>query len=78
MLFDAGAKYFLLTIVRFPAQEKVGGDSKIPTILYYDQMGNIRAAGAEAMQEGLLDLIEDEGWVKAEWYIVFLLSEQPI
>jgi hypothetical protein len=52
---------------RFPGQEQVGGNSKIPTIIYYDKTGRVRAVGAEAMAEGLEELIEDEGWVKAEW-----------
>lgn len=55
--------------VRFPAQEQVGGDSKIPTIIYYDADGNVGAAGAEAMKEGLEDLVEEEGWTKAEWRV---------
>lgn len=33
---------------RFPCQDQVGGDSKIPTIIYYDKDGNVRAVGAEA------------------------------
>jgi hypothetical protein len=48
----------------------VGGDSKIPTIIYYDQGGKVCAAGAEAMREGLLEMAEDEEWTKAEWYIL--------
>lgn len=52
---------------RFPAQQQVGGDSKIPTIIYYDQDGIARAIGAEALRKGLKDMIEDEGWTKAEW-----------
>jgi hypothetical protein len=40
---------------------------KIPTVLYYDQTGNVRAAGAEAMAESLAEQIEEENWIKAEW-----------
>jgi hypothetical protein len=28
---------------RYPAQEHVGGDSKIPSVLYYDADGNVAA-----------------------------------
>ena len=56
---------------RFPAQEKITGASKIPTIIYYDQTGNVRAVGAEAVREGIYDLAEEENWVKAEWYGAF-------
>ncbi len=54
-------------VVRYPAQEQVGGDSKIPTIIYYDLSGNVQAVGAEAIREGIIEEAEDEGWIKAEW-----------
>jgi len=44
------------------------GSSKIPTIIYYDQQGNVRAVGAEAVCEGIEEEAEDGNWVKAEWY----------
>ncbi|KAG5636039.1 hypothetical protein H0H81_009312 [Sphagnurus paluster] len=59
---------------RFPAHSKFGGSCKIPTIIYYDQDGKVRAIGAETTDERLRDTIEDEGWVKAEW---FKLHMQP-
>ena len=52
---------------RFPAHEHISGASKIPTIIYYDLGGNVRAVGAEAMREGIYEIAEDENWVKAEW-----------
>lgn len=58
-------KYILL--LRFPAQEQVGGDAKIPSIIYYDGAGTVRATGAEALQEGTIEMADDEGWTKAEW-----------
>jgi len=57
--------------VRFPAQEHVGGDSKIPTIIYYDQAGVVRAVGAEAIGEGVKEEAEENDWIKAEWWILF-------
>jgi hypothetical protein len=56
---------------RFPAQERVGGDSKIPTIIYYDEDGKVRAVGAEAASEAIEERAEDEGWTKAEWSVAF-------
>ena len=53
--------------IRYPAQEKVGGDAKIPTILYYDKSGKVRAAGAEALDDGIQDEAAKNGWAKAEW-----------
>ena len=52
---------------RFPAHEHISGASKIPTIIYYDRDGKVRAVGAEAMREGIYEIAEDENWVKAEW-----------
>ena len=52
---------------RFPAHEHVSGVSKIPTVIYYDQSGEVKAVGAEAMKEGIYEVAEDENWVKVEW-----------
>ena len=52
---------------RFPADEHVSGASKIPTIIYYDQAGKVRAIGAEAIREGIYEIADDKNWVKAEW-----------
>lgn len=49
---------------RFPGQEHVVGNSKIPSVLYYDKYGKMQAAGAEA--ESQENLAEDEGWIKTE------------
>ncbi|KAA1467660.1 hypothetical protein DENSPDRAFT_770034 [Dentipellis sp. KUC8613] len=55
-------------VTRFPGQEHVAGNSKIPSIMYYDQDGNMKAAGAEADSAAMVDLAEDEGWTKAELF----------
>ena len=52
---------------RNPAQERVGGDAKIPSIIWYDESGAVRAAGAEALLENNAELAADEGWTKVEW-----------
>lgn len=52
---------------RFPAQEHVGGDCKIPSFLYYDQQGAVKAVGAEAMKEDIAAQRDDEEWIKAPW-----------
>ena len=54
------------TFCRFPGQEHVAGNSKIPSIMYYDQEGNMTAAGAEADGAAVLAQAEDEGWIKTE------------
>lgn len=63
---------------RFPAQEQVGGDAKIPSILYYDQSGTVRAVGAEALQENIIEQAEEGDWVKAEWYVLHRITPLAI
>ena len=53
---------------RFPGQQKVGGDSKIPSIVCYDEHGNVVAVGSEADIDTNPELLEVEGLVRAEWY----------
>jgi hypothetical protein len=45
----------------------VGGDSKIPSILYYNPEGGLCAVGAEALQESVIERAEEEEWLKLEW-----------
>ncbi|CAA7260296.1 unnamed protein product [Cyclocybe aegerita] len=67
-ILDPGEVPEIRGVTRYPAQEQVGGDSKIPTIIYYDREGKVQAVGAEAVREGIEELVQDEGWVKAEWF----------
>ncbi|KAI0749353.1 hypothetical protein C8Q80DRAFT_1100423 [Daedaleopsis nitida] len=55
-------------VTRFPGQEHVAGNSKIPSIMYYDRHGEVKAAGAEAENASTVALAEDEGWMKAELF----------
>jgi hypothetical protein len=55
-----------LPLFSFPGQEHVVGSYKIPTMMYYDQEGNMKAGGAEAEGNAMMDLAEDYGWTKAE------------
>ncbi|KAI0661700.1 hypothetical protein C8Q70DRAFT_910546 [Cubamyces menziesii] len=55
-------------VTRFPGQEHVAGNSKIPSIMYYDESGTMMAAGAEAENASIVAQAEDEGWTKAELF----------
>lgn len=48
------------------------GDTKIPSILYYNSNGTVNSVGAEAAAPGLEIEAEDEGLVFVEWYAVQL------
>lgn len=62
--------YSFFSFYRFPAQKHVSASSKIPTIIYYDKNGTVRAVGAEAVTDAIVEKAEDEGWTKAEWYVL--------
>ncbi|KIJ11254.1 hypothetical protein PAXINDRAFT_84746, partial [Paxillus involutus ATCC 200175] len=66
-ILDPGEVPKILGVSRYPAQEHVGGDSKIPSILYYDRQGAVRAIGAETSQPHIIEQAEEENWVKLEW-----------
>ncbi|EIW83972.1 hypothetical protein CONPUDRAFT_50452 [Coniophora puteana RWD-64-598 SS2] len=55
-------------VTRFPGQEHVAGNSKIPSIMYYDRTGKLMAAGAEADSTQIAALAEEEGWTKIELF----------
>jgi hypothetical protein len=61
---------------RFPGQEHVAGNSKIPSVMYYDRRGKMQAAGAEAESASVLSQAEDESWVKAELYVLSLSAKE--
>ncbi|KAF6742006.1 hypothetical protein DFP72DRAFT_1110160, partial [Ephemerocybe angulata] len=83
----SGASYSILTpgqvpeirgVTRFPAQEHVGGDCKIPSIMYYDKDGVVKAAGAEAMKEDIVAQKEDEEWVPTPWFKLHLRPKNGV
>ncbi|KAI9573191.1 hypothetical protein HD554DRAFT_2059675 [Boletus coccyginus] len=71
-ILDHGEVPKIFGVSRYPAQEHVGGDNKIPSILYYDRQGSLRAVGAEALQQHIIDQAEEEKWVKLEWWKLHL------
>ncbi|KAG2043946.1 hypothetical protein BDR03DRAFT_940321 [Suillus americanus] len=74
-MLDPGEVPVIRGVARYPAQDRVGGDSKIPSILYYDLQGDVRAVGAEALQEHVIEQAEDEGWVKLAWWKLHLRAK---
>jgi hypothetical protein len=59
------------SIIRFPAQETISGASKIPTVIYYDPQGHVKAIGAEATRNGIYEAALEGDWYKAEWWVRF-------
>ena len=70
--FNVTVSSNLCRLTRFPAQETISGASKIPTIIYYDKNGQVKAVGAEATKDGIYETAMDQGWIKAEWCAILL------
>ncbi|KAH8818659.1 hypothetical protein DL96DRAFT_1621662 [Flagelloscypha sp. PMI_526] len=75
-ILDPGQVPEIKHVTRFPAQDRAGADSKIPSVIYYDRNGVARAFGAETMTEGIESQAVDEGWTKSEWFKL-LLTKSP-
>ncbi|KAK0222693.1 hypothetical protein EDD85DRAFT_959951 [Armillaria nabsnona] len=75
-VLDPGNVPEIKGVTRFPSQEHVGSDAKIPTIIYYDQEGKVRAVGAEALKQNIIEQAEDEGWVKYSGFKLHLRPKQ--
>ncbi|KAF8871915.1 hypothetical protein CPB85DRAFT_1379000 [Mucidula mucida] len=60
-ILDPGIPPVIQGVHKFPAQQEVGG-AKIPSVIYYDNEGNVRAIGAEAVDNAFQDETEDEGY----------------
>ncbi|KAJ2936972.1 hypothetical protein H1R20_g123, partial [Candolleomyces eurysporus] len=71
-ILDPGRVSEIRPITRYPCQEHVGGDMKVPTVVYYDHLGKPRAIGAEALKEGIEVEAEEQGWVKSHWFKLHL------
>jgi len=59
-------------VTQFPSQQKVGGDSKIPSVVCYDENGHVVAVGSETDEDTNPELLEVEGLVRAEWFKLHL------
>lgn len=59
-----GSELSVVCICRFPGQQMVGGDSKIPSVVCYDANGVVVGVGSEADSEINPDLEESD---VAEW-----------
>ncbi|KAF8606754.1 hypothetical protein BDV93DRAFT_468345 [Ceratobasidium sp. AG-I] len=56
----------------WPGQEAQKGESKIPTLVYYDTDGKAVSFGAEALKPEIADKAEDDGWQLARHFKLHL------
>ncbi|KAJ7189266.1 hypothetical protein C8R46DRAFT_36829 [Mycena filopes] len=71
-ILEPGQVPVIRPITRFPAQPDVGGDSKVPTSIFYSREGVIRSQGAETALVEYKERAEDEGWELARWFKLHL------
>ncbi|KAJ2917710.1 hypothetical protein MD484_g2727, partial [Candolleomyces efflorescens] len=71
-ILDPGKVPEIRPVTRYPSQVHVGGDSKIPTVIYYDEDGIPCAIGAETLKEGIEADAEEYNWSKAYWFKLHL------
>ncbi|PBK65402.1 hypothetical protein ARMSODRAFT_1022211 [Armillaria solidipes] len=78
-VLDPGSIPEIIGVTRFPSHEHVGREAKIPTVIFYDKEGNVRAVGAEALKQNIVEQAEEEGWVKYSEFKLHLqnIIEQP-
>ncbi|KAJ7511445.1 hypothetical protein B0H11DRAFT_1955126 [Mycena galericulata] len=71
-ILEPGQVPVIRSITRFPGQQEVGGDSKVPTAIFYDREGIVRAEGADTRLAASVEKAEDEGWEHAQWFKLHL------
>lgn len=54
---------------RFSGRKPDGRSSKVPSVLYYDQSGQLRAVGSETTSSEILKQAREEAWLKVTWYV---------
>ncbi|PBK62372.1 hypothetical protein ARMSODRAFT_604136 [Armillaria solidipes] len=62
-ILDPGVVPEINGVTRFPFQD-AGSDAKIPTIMFYDALGKLRAVGAETQHPLTEETAQAEGWTK--------------
>ncbi|KAI0704722.1 hypothetical protein C8Q76DRAFT_631038 [Earliella scabrosa] len=75
-ILDPGEVPQIHGVTHFPGQEARAGDSKIPSILYYNQDGTVHSAGAEAAAPGMDIQAEDLDLHFVEWFKLHLRPER--
>ncbi|KAI6169022.1 hypothetical protein EDD17DRAFT_457860 [Pisolithus thermaeus] len=81
----SGVSYSILTpgeipeiypVTRFPHQGLVGGNCKIPTVIYYDKQGKVCATGIDDLGDFEPDEVED--WTKVQWFKMHLRPKSSV
>ncbi|KAF7760395.1 hypothetical protein Agabi119p4_11071 [Agaricus bisporus var. burnettii] len=71
-ILDPGREPEVKPVTKFPGGAAVGGNTKVPTVIYYDPAGTPCVIGEETQREGIDVLAEESKWIKAEWFKLHL------
>ena len=55
----------MFALYSYPGND--AGSAKVPTVMYYDSSGEMRAAGSKAVLPDTVEEAQEEGWTKVEW-----------
>ncbi|TFK50906.1 hypothetical protein OE88DRAFT_1630799 [Heliocybe sulcata] len=66
-ILDPGEVPKILTVTSYPGQTSTGGDSKIPSVMYYDDEGVVQAVGQEAENLAESGEAEEMEWIRVQW-----------
>ncbi|XP_006460476.1 hypothetical protein AGABI2DRAFT_192172 [Agaricus bisporus var. bisporus H97] len=75
-ILDPGKVPVIMGVTSFPGHATVA-NAKIPSIIFYDKDGLVRAIGAEADRDGIEMIAEEEEWEKVEWFKLHLRPNTP-
>ncbi|TFK64304.1 hypothetical protein BDN72DRAFT_861491 [Pluteus cervinus] len=73
-VLDPGEVPEIKGVMKFPYQEIISGNFKVPSVIWYDAGGNVQAIGAGALRDGIEQEAEDGQWSKVEWYAILLCA----
>lgn len=54
------------------------GNAKIPSVLFYDKKGELKATGAETEMEAMIEQQTSQGWLKVEWFVAWFSKHLAI
>ncbi|KAJ2917700.1 hypothetical protein MD484_g2740, partial [Candolleomyces efflorescens] len=77
-ILDPGMVPEIKPVTRYPGQDSVGGDIKVPTVIYYDELGTACAIGAETLKEGVTMEAEEKRWTKCHWFKLHLRPNSTV
>ncbi|TFK64296.1 hypothetical protein BDN72DRAFT_802291 [Pluteus cervinus] len=71
-VLDPGEVPEIKGVLKFPYQEAVSGNFKVPSVIWYSADGDVMEIGAGAVRDGVEQEAEDGQWSKVEWFKLHL------